>query len=139
MCRDGEVQMVEELYRYPRFIERAKRSWLKEFVDAYLNHLAAQGYSLRTRWLYASRLIELGEFMARQEVKAVEQLPQWIDPFLEQRRLPDYDRRKWQLFLGDSSPTCARTMSSRRPRRRLHLQQNCSSPITSASFASYVV
>jgi integrase/recombinase XerD len=77
----SEVAMLDELYCHPGWVNRPRRSWLREPIDGFLGHLAAQRYHRNTLRRYARRLLAFGEFTARHGVNDLCQLPQWQEAF----------------------------------------------------------
>jgi integrase/recombinase XerD len=92
--------VIDDLYRAPAFIERARHSWLRQVIDGFLADLAAQRYSKGSLRFHCSRLLALSEFMAGKGVREVNQLPQWVGPFVAQAHITDYSCRKWQLLFA---------------------------------------
>lgn len=78
---------------------RCCRSWLREPIDDFLKHLAAQRYNRSTLRLCSFRLLAFGEFTARQGVHDLVSLPQWIEPFVVQVRAREAHRQKLRLAL----------------------------------------
>src|SRR3954470_19302286 len=91
--------MLDSFHSSPRACARISRSWLREPIDAFLKHLAAQHYSRGTMRLCSYRLLAFGEFMARQGVGDLAALPAWIDPFVAQVCCRDDHRGKLRLAL----------------------------------------
>jgi site-specific recombinase XerD len=91
--------MLESLLSNPEACARISRSWLREPIDDFLMHLAAQRYSQGTMRLCSSQLLAFGEFLTRQGIRDLVVLPEWIDPFVAQRDCRDDHRRMLRLAL----------------------------------------
>ena len=86
--------MLDDLFSSPRARARSRRSWLREPIDDYLEHLAAQRFNRSTLRLSSYSLLSFGEFTATQGVRQFASLPQWVDPFVAQIHALDCRRRK---------------------------------------------
>jgi integrase/recombinase XerD len=91
--------VLEGLFTSPRALARAHRSWLRDVIDDFLDHLNTQRFSRSTLLLHCYRLLAFGEFTAAQGVCQVAALPQWIDPFLAQIHAQDPQRHDARLAL----------------------------------------
>ncbi|MCH7688715.1 MAG: hypothetical protein IH899_18870 [Planctomycetes bacterium] len=65
-------------------IRRGRDSWLKESVRGFLNESVGQGLKKTTLRIDASRVFFFGEYVQRQGVQTLGELPQWVEPFLLQ-------------------------------------------------------
>jgi integrase/recombinase XerD len=70
-----------------------RHSWLREFVDCFLAHLAARQYAQGTLRYNARLLVAFGDFTEQRGCE-VAQLPQWIEPFVATMRGGDKYRRQ---------------------------------------------
>jgi len=92
--------VFEDIYLTPRGIERGQRSWLKDWIIAYFRWLTEQKYHRRTLALYANRLLSFAEFLQQRGVCDIAVLPRWVEPFLQQRRLPAHRTHNWRSTLN---------------------------------------
>jgi site-specific recombinase XerD len=90
--------VLEGLFASPGALARARRSWLRDVIDDFLDHLNAQRYKRSTLHHYYYRLLAFGEFTAARGVRRVAALPQWIDPFVAQ--IPAHEPRRRVVRLG---------------------------------------
>lgn len=97
--RQESVAMLDDLFANARMQTRCRQSWLREPIDEFLKHLAERNYNRNTLRQCSYHLLSLGEFAARQDVKDVAALPQWIEPFLAQLRAGEIRRQKVRLAL----------------------------------------
>jgi integrase/recombinase XerD len=76
--------MLQWLATRPLLSERLARSPLKGWLTDYLAYLTAQGYSKGTLPARAGSLLRFGEFLARQGSLDINNISQWVEPFLNQ-------------------------------------------------------
>ena len=76
--------MLDQIYSTPRALERARRSWLKNHIDRFVDNGAKQGCCRATLLGCANRLLRFGEFLELQGVREMAHLPQWVERFLAQ-------------------------------------------------------
>src|ERR1700674_4009787 len=91
--------MLESLLSSPEACARIGSSWLRQPIDEFLMHLAAQRYSRGTMRVCSYQLLAFGEFLAQQGVFDLTVLPVWIGPFVEQVACGDGHRRMLRLAL----------------------------------------
>jgi site-specific recombinase XerD len=72
---------------------------LRDLIDQFLNHLAAQRFSEATLRTDASRLLAFAEFTARQGVTELGQLPLWQEAFVAQVPAQETHRHKLRLLV----------------------------------------
>lgn len=89
--------MLDELYSHPAWVERPRRSWLREPINRFLCYLAGQQFHRSTLRSYARRLLAFGEFTARQGVNELNQLPRWLDVFVTRLPAHEIDRGKLRV------------------------------------------
>ena len=78
---------------------RARRSWLRDVIDEFIEHLNTQRFKMSTLRVCCRRLLGFGEFTATRGVRQVAALPQWIDPYVAQLRARDASRHTACLIL----------------------------------------
>jgi integrase/recombinase XerD len=91
--------MLEGLLSSPEACARIDRSWLRQPIDAFLRHLAAQRYSRGTLRVCSYQLLAFGEFLAQQGIRDLAVLPEGVDPFVAQLACRDSHRRMVRLAL----------------------------------------
>jgi integrase/recombinase XerD len=91
--------VLEGLFTSPRAVARAHRSWLRDIIDDFLDHLSTQRFNRSTLLLHCYRLLTFGEFTSAQGVCQVAALPQWIDPFVAQIHAQEPHRHDTRLAL----------------------------------------
>jgi integrase/recombinase XerD len=91
--------VLEGLYTSPGGLARARRSWLRDVIDDFIEHLNTQRFKMSTLRVCYRRLLGFGEFTATRGVRQVAALPQWIDPYVAQLRARDTSRHAACLTL----------------------------------------
>jgi integrase/recombinase XerD len=91
--------MLEGLLSSPGALARLRRSWLRDFIDDFIDHLNAQRFNRSTLRVYCRRLLAFGEFTATRGVCQAAALPRWIDPFVAQLQAQDPSRHVARLTL----------------------------------------
>jgi integrase/recombinase XerD len=91
--------MLESLLSSPEACARIGSSWLRQPIDEFLMHLAAQRYSRGTMRVCSYQLLAFGEFLAQQGIRDLVALPAWIEPFVAQLACRAGHRRMLRLAL----------------------------------------
>lgn len=91
--------MLDTLLSNQRGRARIHGSWLREPIDDLLKDMAGQRYSEGTMRLLSYRLLSLDEFMARQGVRELAAVPEWIDRYVAQVRCLESHRPKLRQTL----------------------------------------
>jgi integrase/recombinase XerD len=76
--------MLERYYVRPETIDRARSSWIAEAIEKYVAWLTERGYSWRTVSRRVPILFHFGEFARQHGADAVAQLPDQVEPFVQQ-------------------------------------------------------
>jgi integrase/recombinase XerD len=91
--------VLEGLLTSPGALARVRRSWLRDVIDDFLDHLSTQRFNRSTLRVYCRRLLAFGEFTATRGVCQVAALPRWVDPFVAQLRAQEPSRHVARLTL----------------------------------------
>lgn len=91
--------MLDTVYSGQRAMERVRRSWLRPLIDSYFRELAARQVKKITLLVYANALLSFGEFLEREGVQEIVQLPRWIQPFVNQFHAQEPSATNWRSML----------------------------------------
>jgi hypothetical protein len=90
--------VLDGLFTSPGALARVHRSWLRDVIDDFLDHLNTQRFNRSTLLPRCYRLLAFGEFTATRGVCQVAALPHWIDPFVA--RIHAHDPHRHVVRLG---------------------------------------
>jgi len=107
--------LLKRYFIRPTTVDRIRASWLGEAIEDYVVWLAEQKYAARNVAFRVPVLVRFGEFARRSGANRLDELPAYIEPFIE-----DWLSRRKQGYSESQRSVAAREV--RNPiRQLLHL------------------